>query len=134
MQPIGSGPFKFYKFTKANSGLISSYTIIKNDYYYGKKPYIDKITFKFYTSEEDAIKAYNSNATDGIAFVSSANIGLLRDKKNINLHEFKMPRSFSIFLNQDQNTILAEKNIREALTYATDKKEIVTEVRRYRQI
>ena len=125
LQPIGSGPFKLYKFTKTNSGLISSYTLTKNDNYHNKKPYIDKLTFKFYASEEDAIKAYNSNATDGIAFVSPTNIELLRDAKNINLYEFKMPRSFTVFLNQSQNTLLVEKKIREAITYATNKNELI---------
>src|SRR3990167_2485449 len=36
-----------------------------------------------------------------------------------------MPRSFTVFLNQSQNTLLVEKKIREAITYATNKNELI---------
>ena len=128
LRPIGSGPFKVEKFTRDNSGLTSSYTLQKNDNYHGKKPYLDRITFKFYPTEEDAIRAYNSKAVDAISFVSSANIALLKNTKSLNLHEFKIPRIFSIFFNSDAHEELKTKTIRQALNYATNKTQIIEEV------
>jgi len=128
LQPIGSGPFSVEKFTKSNTGLISSYTLARNNSYHGKKPYINKITFKFYPTEEDAIRAYNSKAADGLSFLSPSNIELLRDTRSLNLHEFKIPRNFVIFFNQDKNPLLKSKNIREALYSATNQNTIIKDV------
>jgi len=128
LQPIGSGPFKVKKFTKDSSGLISSYTLERNENYHSKKPYLNKIIFKFYSTEKDAIKAYNSRAVDGISFVSSTNLELIKDLDSLRLHEMMMPRSFAIFFNQENNELLKNKKIRKALNHATNKKELVEKI------
>lgn len=128
LQPIGSGPFKVKKFTKDSSGLISSYTLERNENYYGKRPYLNKIIFKFYSTEKDAIKAYNSKAVDGISFVSSTNLELIKDLDSLMLHEMMMPRSFAIFFNQENNELLKSKKMRKVLNYATNKKELIENI------
>jgi len=42
--------------------------------------------------------------------------------------EIFLPRYFAVFFNQEKSNILAEKNVREALNLATDKKEIVARI------
>lgn len=128
LQPIGSGPFKVKIFTKDNSGLISSYTLERNENYYGKKPYLNKIILKFYPTEKDAIKAYNSRAVDGISFISSTNLELLKNLDSLKLHKLMMPRSFAIFFNQENNELLKSKKIRQALNYVTNKKELIEKI------
>lgn len=128
LQPIGSGPFKIEKFAKDDAGFISSFTLLRNDNYHGKKPYIDKITLKFYNNENNAITAFNSKNVDGIAFISPINIKLLKNAKSFNLHEFKMPRYFAIFINEERNKLLEKKVIRQALAYATNRNELIDNV------
>ena len=46
--PIGSGLFQMDKLTKDKKGNILSFVLKRNERYYGPKPYLDKITFKFF--------------------------------------------------------------------------------------
>ncbi|MDX1535632.1 MAG: ABC transporter substrate-binding protein [Candidatus Spechtbacterales bacterium] len=128
IQPVGSGPYKVEKFTKNNDGFISSYTLEKNDNYHGKEPYINKLTFRFYDSERNAIRAYNAKNVDGVAFVSFTNISDLKNESALNLHTFNMPRYFAIFINQDNNELLEDKTVRQSIAHATNKQEIINEV------
>ncbi len=123
LQPLGSGRYKVESLTKNESGLISSYTLTENKNYHGKQPFIEKIVFKFYANEEEAIKAFNAGLTDGISFVSPANIEKLNQDAKLNL--FNMPRYFAIFFNQEQSSLLNNIEVREALARSTNKEEII---------
>jgi len=126
LEPIGSGPFKFLSFRKERSGFISEYQLIRNEYYFGQKPYLEKIVFKFYQDEEELIKAFNSGAINGFGGLNQKNLG----KININhqTFEIRMPRYYAIFFNSYSQDVLKDKNVRLALNYATDRKKIIEKV------
>lgn len=127
LQPIGSGPYKVEKFTKDDSGFISSFTLKRNEFYHGPKPYISRVTFEFFQSYEEAIKAYNSKSVDGISSTSPLDTEKIRDKNGTNLHKFKMPGYFAIFINSDANSVLESKSVREAMAYATNRDQIISD-------
>ncbi|MDX1608186.1 MAG: ABC transporter substrate-binding protein, partial [Candidatus Spechtbacterales bacterium] len=118
-KPIGSGRYKVEKLLKDPSGFISSYTLERNALYHGQKPFIDKIIFKFFSDEDEAVKAYNAKSVDGISFASPVTLKDIQNTETANIHEFKMPRYFAIFINQDQNEALESRQVREALSLAT---------------
>jgi len=126
LEPIGSGPFKFLSFRKERSGFISEYQLIRNEYYFGQKPYLEKIVFKFYQDEEELIKAFNSGVINGFGGLNQKNLG----KININhqTFEIRMPRYYAIFFNSYSQDVLKDKNVRLALNYATDRKKIIEKV------
>jgi peptide/nickel transport system substrate-binding protein len=126
LEPIGSGHFKFLSFSKERSGFISEYQLIRNEYYSGQKPYLEKIVFKFYQDEEELIKAFNSGAINGFGGLNQKNLG----KININHQTFEiiMPRYYAIFFNSYSQDVLKDKNVRLALDYATDRKKIIEKV------
>ncbi len=128
LKPIGSGPYMFEKLQKDNLGQMQSYQLASNKNYYDGQPYIDIIIFKFYNSEDTLIDAYNRNDIQDLAFVSPENLNKLKFKQRLNIQEIKMPRYFGVFFNQSQNATLADKNIRLALNYATDKQAIINTV------
>jgi len=128
LKPIGSGPFIFEKFQKDDLGQIQSYQLLSNDNFYDGQPYIDMIILKFYDSEDSMITAYNSNSVQNLSFVSPENLSKLKFKQRVNIAELKVPRYFAVFFNQSQNNILANKNVRLALNYATDKKTVIDAV------
>jgi len=125
-EPIGDGPFRFDSLTKERSGFISQYQLVRNERYFGQKPYLDKIIFKFYQNEDNLIKAFNSGAIDGFGGLDAKNIS----KININhqVFELRMPRYYAVFFNQSGNDLLKDKNIRLALNYATDRQNIIQQV------
>ncbi len=59
LSPIGTGPFKF---TNWNSG--NSITLIRNDNYFGTKPKLDKVVFKFIPDENTAWLAWMNDEID----------------------------------------------------------------------
>ncbi|MBN2197742.1 hypothetical protein JW698_00885 [Candidatus Wolfebacteria bacterium] len=125
-EPIGNGPFKFVSFQKSRSGFISEYRLVRNEAYFGQKPYLEKITFKFYENEDELIKNFNSGIIDGFGGLSFKNFS--RININHRLFEIIMPRYYAIFFNSYNQNILKEKNVRLALTYATDKKGLLEKI------
>ncbi len=126
LEPIGSGPFKFLSFDKRRDGFISKYYLIADKNYVGKKPYLERIVFKFYSDENELIHAFNSGAIDGFGGMNEKNLAKINIQHQ--LFEIRMPRYYAIFFNQYASPALKDKNVRLALNYAVDKKEIVGKI------
>jgi ABC-type transport system substrate-binding protein len=119
--PLSSGPFKLGKINRDQAGKIISLELKRNEKYFGKKPYLEKIIFKIFDKEENLILAAKEKLISGF---------LAKEKKEIEgfeVLEFSLPRYFALFFNLE-NQALKEKKIREALSLAIDKKEILKEV------
>lgn len=125
---VGSGPYKFSKIRRDALGNVKSFELEAFEKYYSGRPYISKIDFKFYASENDLINAYNSNEIDSLGSVSPQRLSSIRFLGQLKIKKLKLPRYFAVFLNQNQSKPLADKNVRLALNYATDKKEILDKV------
>ncbi len=128
LKPIGSGPYKFSKLKKDKYGKIQSYELVSNRSFYDGRSYINNIVVNFYDSEDEMIDAYNKNEIDNLSIISSANISKVKFKQRVVLQKIEMPRYFALFFNQNQSKILADKNVRLALAYATDKQELIDKI------
>jgi len=129
LKPVGAGPYKFKKFEKDARGSIKTIYLQANENYYSHKPYIENVAFKFYINEDNLIKAYNKGEIDGLGFISAQNKVLLREyKRKLNIHRLRLPRYFAVFFNQSKSKALADKTVRLALNYATNKQEIINEI------
>lgn len=125
LKPVGSGPYRFSKIRRDGAGNIQSYELAAADGYYQGKPYIDKIIFKFYESEDKLIDAFNQGEIDGLSFISPPKLNSVRWPGKLQIKELKLPRYFAVFFNQNQSQQLSDKNVRLALNYATDKNTIL---------
>ena len=128
LKPIGAGPFRFKRLKKDDTGKIVNFELESFANYHGSRPYIDKLVFNFYNNEEALIEAYNSNAVDGIGFLSADNYDELHFTGKLSPQSIRMPRYFAAFFNQTSSPILGDKNIRLALNYGTNKQAIVDQV------
>ncbi|MDD4607362.1 MAG: ABC transporter substrate-binding protein [Patescibacteria group bacterium] len=123
LKPIGSGPFQFENLVKDKFGFIKTYTLKKNNNYYDQPAYFDKLNFKFYYSNEDALSALESKQIDG--FLVRQIYQDLIDKKWINHQSLYLPQYTAIFFN---NQKITNKTLRQALAYAINKEEILTQL------
>ena len=123
-QPIGSGPYQFKNLEQDNSGKILSLSLEKFSDYYGKKPYLSQVSFSFFDKEEELIKAEQTKEIQGYSPSLPENCSPDKNQ-NIALCSFSLPRYFAVFFNPDKNEFLAEKEVRQALNYGTDKEEIL---------
>jgi len=128
LRPIGTGPYKYSAIQKDSKDNILSYKLVSNPDYFSGRPYISKMTFNFYLDEESAISALNRKEIMGISIASSDNIKSIKNQKTVAIHKVEIPRYFAVFLNQTKSVSLASDEVREALSYATDRKEIVEKV------
>ena len=128
IQPIGTGPYKFNKLSKDDSGYIHRYELVRNDKFYRKPPYIETFEFKFfnqYGGTSGLIQALREQSVDGVNFVPR-DMKEKIEKKHINTHELGISQYTSLFLNQ-KRTPLDQKKIRTALSKTVDKKRIIEE-------
>lgn len=126
--PIGTGAWKFDKFSKDRVGVIKSYSLIRNDNYYDNKPYLDRIIFKFYGDFNSAVDALKSKDVQGIAYLPKEFRVDLDKYKNLNYHNLDQPQYTALFFNQNNNEFLKADYVRQVIALAIDKKTIVKDI------
>ncbi len=125
LQPVGSGPWKFEKMVKDSGGNLQSYSLVPNNNYYGQKPYLNNVTFKFFDNYSDAVSALRSQNISGLSFVPH-NLKEKVDGKSLNNFGLQLPQYTAIFFNQS-TVELKDDNLRLALAKAIDKKTLIDE-------
>ncbi|MFA5748409.1 MAG: ABC transporter substrate-binding protein [Candidatus Absconditabacterales bacterium] len=128
MRPVGSGSYKFASLVKNKNGEMKEYRLAANENYYGSRPYIKKITFKFFTDYSEAVKALNDNQVTGLNYLPFNYRQELLAQDSLNFHELVQPRIVSLFFNYDKNKALADKEVRVALASALDKDSLINDV------
>ena len=128
LNPIGTGPFRVEGFKKDSNGTILSYELRAFSQYFEGAPFIQKIMFYFYGSEDDLLAAYNRREILGMSNVSPEKLSSVSGKKDTVIRELTQPRVFALFLNEKKNAALADEKVRQALAFATDREALVREV------
>ncbi len=124
IKPIGSGPYKVESLVKNSDGIPFQYNLVVSKKYYNKRAFIDKISFFFFSDEDQAFQALTNGTIDSIASISPKQAKLV-DSSEYNIITTPLPRIFGVFFNQNNNPALAEKAVRQALDLAVDRTEII---------
>lgn len=124
---IGTGPFKLKEVKEEKSGYTKKITFERDEKFYDKKPFLKKISFYFYQNFEDLLRAVRVGEIDGFA-LSDPKYSKTLEKEGFNFYKLSLPRYFALFFNLEDSKILNQKEIRKALSYAVDKKEILEKV------
>ncbi len=128
LHAIGTGPYKYDSLQKDSKGNIVSYKLINNQSYFLGRPYISKMTFNFYTTEDSAISALNRKEIMGIGGLSSEKLADIKVQKSIATYKLGLPRYFAVFFNQTKSIPVASDEVRQALSLATNRQEIIDKV------
>ncbi len=126
LQPIGTGAWKFDKLLKDDAGTIQSYTLVANNKYYGKIPYLKNIIFRFVNDYQEALDALRGQSVSAISFVPRQMKDKL-PKKSINIFSLELPQYTALFFNQNEDNNLKDSDLRLALAKSIDKKVILDE-------
>ena len=120
--PVGSGPFKFKEWV-AGSHLI----VTRNDEYYGDGPYLDEIVFKFIPNENALLIQLKTGEID---VFDNANINFIDQLfaiEGVRVYRTEMMMYEHLDLNMESEA-LADRRVRQALSYATNKEEIAERI------
>lgn len=128
LKPLGSGPFQFSSFKIDKQDNITSYQLTVNKNYYDQVPYLEKINFNFYDSEQALVEAYNKKEINGFGLLSYDKIQDFENNADTEIKVLKVPRYFALFFNETKSVPLGEVEIRKALSFAINKNEIIEKV------
>lgn len=132
LKPIGTGPYRFQAIEQNNEGSITSLKLVRFNKYFeteSNQPYLSEINFLFFETEQDLAAAAKAGKVDGFSLNSPQYLNLF-EKSGFSEYSFSLPRYFALFFNPNQSKFLAEKDVRKALNYATDKEKLVEKVLR----
>lgn len=121
MHPIGTGPFAVDEITSTHALLT-----VNADYYQGRA-YLDELEFIFYADYASVVDAYGRGEVYGIGRVLPDDRSRVLQMENLKLYNAPFSGYGLIFLNLD-NPIFADKLVRQALMYATDREKLINEV------
>lgn len=128
LQPIGSGPYEFASLVKSKGGELKEYQLTINTDYYGVKPYIENIVFKFYPNYNEVVRALNANEIEGASYVPNDLKGDLLAKHSLNFYSLQLPQLNSLFFNQNKNAYLKDIKVRQALAWSIDRNRLFQDV------
>lgn len=123
-EPIGSGPFSITEAKRDVSGLIQSYKLsaYKSN---PNAPKIESLELHFLSDETALLSAFEQNLIDTSAYVSNENLAGLLESGKFGSFTEPLPRVFGIFFNQNRSPALRDPAVREALTVAIDRDQLI---------
>ena len=128
LEAIGSGPYAIEQIKKLPSGKVEEISLKSNPEYYGGRPKIDRLIFKFYDNEDDILNAFHSREIQGFGFVPlGSDLYLDKNQPEGQILTVPLPQYQVVFFNLN-NKILSDTNVRLALSQATDKQQIINQV------
>ncbi|MCE1254672.1 MAG: ABC transporter substrate-binding protein, partial [Anaerolineae bacterium] len=129
IEPVGSGPFKFDHLI-VEDNKIAGVSLISNEAYYGKKPYLDQFDIRYYADAPLALAAYQRGDVEGISHVSSDILPAVLGNEELSLYSGRKPElSMVIFnLNNPQVPFFKDKEVRRSLVLGLNRQWIVDRI------
>lgn len=127
LQPIGSGPWRVADVSAAGSR-VSAVSLEPFPGYYGPKPQLGRLTFRYYANTAATLDAFKAGEVDGVARLAVADQARAAADPALTLYTAKMARYAALFLNtrKDSGTVaLSDKSVRQALMYALNREQVV---------
>ncbi len=127
LKPIGSGPFAIREIKKTSNGPIKSLTLRANDPYHQRRPYLNRVVFKFYPDNDQLVAAYHGKEITNLGYVPFDRKAFIENSNGAIQYRINLPQYSAVFFNL-KDPVLADKAVRQALWLATNRKIIIDEV------
>lgn len=117
--PIGTGPYRLVRVTGDGE-----YVLAANERYYKGRPHIDTITMRPFADQNIMTQALLFNALDMIVQVSPRDLPQIDGDRRFVLTPYNA-LSYSFFAHNMKHPVLADRRVRQAITYAIDREEML---------
>jgi peptide/nickel transport system substrate-binding protein len=118
--PVGTGPYRLEKVTGDGE-----YHLVANDRYYKGRPHVDRITMRPFADQNIMTQALLFNALDMIVQVSPKDLPQIDGDRRFVLTPYNA-LSYSFFAYNLRHPVLADRRVRQAITYAIDREEMLS--------
>jgi len=120
-KPIGTGPFYVSDFS-ADSVLLDA-----NTRYFGTKPYLARVQFRFFPDYDAIFAAYGRNQVQGISRILPSQLSKANALPNLRTFNARIAGYSLIYLNLNKPQF-QEPRVRQALLYGMDRKKLVDDL------
>lgn len=124
VKPISSGPMKFQSVTKDRSGLIRSFTFVRNKVYGGRASHIDKLNIKLYGDTSTAVDALHSDEIDSLGGVELKSLPIVSKDRVVRAD--LVTQLTGVFFNEKTSVVLKIPEVRKALSLATNRPALLS--------
>ncbi|MFM8321217.1 MAG: peptide ABC transporter substrate-binding protein [Chloroflexota bacterium] len=126
LAPVGSGPYRF-EGLDVQDDRIRAVVLVANENYYGRKPFIEKMIFRYYPDEQAALAAYRAGEVLGINQVGPATLPEALKEEKLGLFTGRAPRLAMVYLNLDdpQLPFFQDANVRRGLMMSLNRRWII---------
>src|SRR5262245_5913417 len=126
--PVGTGPFKFVEWKEGDYIALERFpNYWETDGSGGKLPYLDKVLIKIIIEPSTLVAALKTGEVDGINNVSPQFVADLRKDPKLNVFTAVGGNWRCLHMNMAKEPF-SDKNLRKAVTFALDRKEILSRV------
>ncbi len=124
--PVGSGPFQLAEIEVVDE-TITSMILEQFPRHYTARPYLDRIQFRFYPSDQTVLNAYETGEVEGIAQITPSNLPRARAFPDLDLFSTQIAEYGLVFFNLRRLDLAfaQDPEVRQALLYALDRQRIV---------
>jgi peptide/nickel transport system substrate-binding protein len=125
-QSMANGPFKLESYTRGQSIVMT-----RNSTYFGKRPSLDRITFRFITNTDSEIQAIRGGEVDVIYPQPQLQLAQLRGQSGLKTVANAGSTLEHIDMNRgsgNSNPLLGQRWFRQAIAYSLDRKAMVNQL------
>ena len=127
IDPLGTGPYKFDHLIVDN-GQIMGVVLTVNDNYYGQKPFIQQVVFRYYPDSKSAFDAYQQGEVLGISQLAPDVLPQALADPNLSIYTSQLPQMSIVMLNLNNSEVpfLQNANVRRALLLGLNRDYMVS--------
>jgi peptide/nickel transport system substrate-binding protein len=123
---MANGPYKLQSYTRGQN-----IVMVRNSTYFGKRPSLDRITFRFITNTDSEIQAIRGGEVDAIYPQPQLQLAQLRGQSGLRTVANAGSTLEHIDMNAgagNSNPLLAQRWFRQAIAYSLDRKAMVNQL------
>ncbi len=126
LHPVGSGPYQFDQLI-TEEGQITGLVLKAFEDYYGQRPFIEQVAFRYYADAEAALAAYREGEVLGVSRVEPVILSDVLEEVGLNVYTGRLPELTLIFLNLDDPELpfFQDPNVRRALLLGINRQRMV---------
>jgi peptide/nickel transport system substrate-binding protein len=129
LSPVGSGPYRFDRLV-VDEDEITGVVLTVFDDYFGQKPFIEQVVFRYFETPADALVAYQEGEVLGISRITLDILDQALVEENLSIYSSRMSQVSMVMLNLDNPEVpfFQEQEVRQALLMGINRQWLIDRI------